>query len=208
MRAALWAVTLFLVMSMSVASAQQPANRGGGVVGLQGKALSAAIVMRPQSPDYTYQLHLRPGDAVPEFAFVSLDHDGKTLTPKDLTGKTYLIDFWATWCAPCVAQMSDLHTAYGKFKDKGLVIITVSVDEQASDVVEFRKSKWPMPWFNSHLSGPSAKEVKKAFEVFFVPKLLLVGPDGRIVSTFEERGAGKHVLDTLTKVFGPEQPQR
>ena len=145
---------------------------------------------------------IQVGKPVPDFSFVSLDDAAKTLTPKSLAGKTYLIDFWAVWCGPCVAEMANLHAAYEKFTDKGLVMISVSFDEKASTVAEFRKSKWPMPWFNCLLSGFDS-EAAKAFEVVGVPKPVLVGPDGRIIAT-EEELRGTSLLDTLTKRVQPD----
>jgi thiol-disulfide isomerase/thioredoxin len=159
-----------------------------------------------RAADMAPSRNIQTGKAVPDFAFVSLDDASRTVTPKAMRGRTYLIDFWAVWCGPCVAEMEHLHAAYAKFKDKGFEIVSVSFDDKASTVAEFRKSKWPMPWFNALLSGFDS-DTATAFEVVGVPKPVLVGPDGRIIAT-EGDLHGARLLDTLAKVFGTTPTQR
>jgi thiol-disulfide isomerase/thioredoxin len=150
--------------------------------------------------------NIQTGKPVPDFDLASLDDPATRLTPKALTGKAYLVDFWAVWCGPCVAEMPHLHAAHDKFKDKGLVILSVSFDEKDKDVADFRRTKWPMPWFNARLSGFDT-DTAKAFEVVAVPKAILVGHDGRILATGSEL-RGDRLLETLQRVFGGTQESR
>jgi thiol-disulfide isomerase/thioredoxin len=144
--------------------------------------------------------NIQAGKPVPEFNLPLLDDPATRLTPKALAGKVYLIDFWAVWCGPCVGEMPNLHAAYDRFKDKGLVIFSVSFDEKDKDVADFRRTKWPMPWFNARLDGFD-NETARAFEIVGVPKPILVGPDGRILATGAEL-RGDRLIETIGKALG------
>jgi len=75
---------------------------------------------------------------VPAFTLTSLDD--KPLTRDNLKGKVVLLDFWATWCAPCRAAIPHLVTLYDTYKDLGLEVIGVSLDQGGlSDVADFVK---------------------------------------------------------------------
>src|SRR5512135_3347041 len=61
--------------------------------------------------------------------------DGKTVELKQLAGKVVVINFWATWCGPCRAEIPGMLEIYGKYKEKGLEIVGVSLDQQGFSVV-------------------------------------------------------------------------
>ena len=65
---------------------------------------------------------------------------GKKISLAALRGKVVIVDFWASWCAPCKEEMPVLESLYKRFKDKGLVIIGVSVDNEASNAKTFLSS--------------------------------------------------------------------
>jgi thiol-disulfide isomerase/thioredoxin len=80
----------------------------------------------------------------PEFALTTLD--GEYLTSEDLLGKVVLIDFWATWCPPCLAATPGLKKIQSKFKDEPFVILGVSADRQQApwrEFVDSNKLSWP-----------------------------------------------------------------
>jgi cytochrome c biogenesis protein CcmG/thiol:disulfide interchange protein DsbE len=74
----------------------------------------------------------------PQFSFSSLE--GKTVAMKDLANKVVVVDFWATWCAPCREEIPHLNRLYAELKGKGFEIVGVSMDHEGADVVkEFAK---------------------------------------------------------------------
>ncbi|MFQ5710113.1 MAG: thioredoxin-like domain-containing protein [bacterium] len=124
--------------------------------------------------------HITAGKQVPVFELKLMDNK-ETVSNKSLLGKFYLIDFWAVWCAPCVQEMKNLHAVYEKFKDKNFSILSISFDQKPEDVVKFRKEKWRMPWLNAFVEDGFRSELAKKFEVFGIPKPILVGPNGLIL---------------------------
>ena len=65
---------------------------------------------------------------------------------ESLRGKYVLVDFWATWCAPCVGELPRIQEAYRKYHDAGFEVLSVSLDETriaVADFVKVRKLPWP-----------------------------------------------------------------
>ena len=71
--------------------------------------------------------------------FILKDIDGNTVTLADFEGKVIILDFWATWCGPCVKQMPEYVTLQENFAGRGATIIGISVDEKAETVRKFAK---------------------------------------------------------------------
>ena len=71
---------------------------------------------------------LEEGDTVPDFDIASIYTDKPNIKLSELKGKTLYIDFWASWCAPCVVSLPLYNEMYLKYKDQGLEVIAVNVD--------------------------------------------------------------------------------
>jgi peroxiredoxin len=80
---------------------------------------------------------LDAGARLPELG--AKDLSGRPVNLGSLAGKVVIVDFWATWCAPCKESMPVLEKLYQKYKSRGLVIVGVSVDEDAANVGPFIK---------------------------------------------------------------------
>ncbi len=146
----------------------------------------AAMSRKQFAPDRA----IMKGKHAPGFDVPKFEDSTATYRNVDFLGQYVLIDFWATWCGPCIAEMPYLHRAWDAYKDRGLVILSVSFDEQPMNVRAFRRSKWAMPWPQGWVRKGFASETAAAFEILGIPRGILVDPEGMIVAVDEElRGA-------------------
>jgi len=105
--------------------------------------------------------------------------DGKEFDLKNLKGKVVLVDFWATWCGPCVAEIPNIMDCHKKYNGKGFEVIGVSLDKTDDAITKFvEREKLPWKSINVDDSGKLADN----YGVNAIPHPILVGRDGRIVS--------------------------
>ncbi len=95
-------------------------QEGSGTTGLKGSELAPAPEIGHPAPDFTL-----------------VDLNGNEVTLSDFRGKTVFINFWATWCPPCRAEMPEIEAIYQKYKDKGVVVIGVDILEPEDVVRQF-----------------------------------------------------------------------
>jgi len=112
----------------------------------QGTHLVAALEQQEamEAAAKTTQDSLAVGAKFPDFS--EKDVDGKTLSVADHKGKVLLIDFWATWCPPCRAEIPNVVATYKKYHDRGFDIIGVSLDQDQGKLLSYIKEHemaWP-----------------------------------------------------------------
>lgn len=78
---------------------------------------------------------LRVGGPAPTFELETLK--GDILRSSDYQNKAFILNFWATWCVPCIKEMPELNKAYASYKDSGVEIIAINFAESKSEVDEF-----------------------------------------------------------------------
>jgi thiol-disulfide isomerase/thioredoxin len=77
----------------------------------------------------------RSQEGSPAPAFSVRDLDGRNIRMQDLKGRPVVLDFWATWCAPCRASMPDLNALQARYADQGLMVIGLALDEDGTQPV-------------------------------------------------------------------------
>ncbi len=115
----------------------------------------------------------------PAPGFEAQDLAGKAVRLESFKGKYVLVDFWATWCAPCIGELPRLQEAYGKYHGAGFEILSVSLDETRTAVTDFVKVR-KLPWPQLH-NGTAGADLVDAFSVSSIPAAYLVDPEGKII---------------------------
>ena len=117
-----------------------------------------------------------------ELAFTALD--GREVDLKKLRGKVVLIDFWATWCGPCIAEIPNVKKVFAAYHDKGFEIVGVSLDSERDrqkfiDLVAREGTTWPQRFTGQGWGDPLVKE----YTISGIPAMFLLDQEGRLVST-------------------------
>jgi len=113
-------------------------------------------------------------------SFVVRDISGREISPKTLRGKVALLDFWATWCAPCRQEIPHFNQLYAKYRSCGFVIVGLALDEDAAAIPAFRQQipiKYPIA-----LSSIGVQQQFGGINVY--PTAFLIDRDGRIVKKY------------------------
>jgi thiol-disulfide isomerase/thioredoxin len=125
---------------------------------------------------------LTVGKPVPDFAVASIDKPGEMITPATMAGKTYLIEFWTLWCKGCLMAIPEMEKAYKKYNKKGFEIVSIYLDKNLEPLKKFREISYAMPWTNAFEPAGFKSELARNFEVSWIPRSILVGPDGKILA--------------------------
>ncbi|HQH71450.1 MAG TPA: TlpA disulfide reductase family protein [bacterium] len=146
------------------------------------------------------------GQEAPLFTATTLE--GKKLDLQKLRGKLVLIDFWATWCPPCRAEVPHLLEVYEKYHKKGFEIVSVSVNDKEAKVKEFQKTH-KMNWI--HIRDAESKIAEK-YGVVSIPAPFLIDPEGKLIAKDADlRGPGlmnqvaEHIK-SVPEIKEPETP--
>lgn len=118
--------------------------------------------------------------------------DGTAFDPRTLAGKVVLVDFWATWCGPCVAEMPNIRAHYDKYHAAGFEVVGISLDDDRAAVADFvaaQKLPWPVILDGR---GPG-NSLAERYGVEAIPALFLVGRDGNVLS-LQARGQALEAL--------------
>lgn len=120
--------------------------------------------------------------------------DGTTLKlPEDLKDKVVVIDFWATWCAPCIAYIPEMKRIHAKYKDKGVEIVGISLDSKRSALEKYvRKEK--LTWIHTFAGKGWQDPTAVKYGVRGIPSIWVIGPDGKVISD-QARGQLEYVID-------------
>lgn len=121
------------------------------------------------------------GKMLPDFS--EQDLNGQPLSIANYRGKVVLVDFWATWCGPCLAELPNVVAAYKKYHDRGFEIIGVSLDRaNARDkLVEFTKNR-EMPWAQFYDGKYWNNKLSTQYGIHSIPATFLLDGEGRVIA--------------------------
>ena len=129
--------------------------------------------------------------------------DGKPVDWESYRGKVVLVDFWATWCGPCRAEIPNVLEMYEAYHDKGFDVLGISLDatpEAAQKYVEENK----LPWSSIFPKNEDEREWSNPLVAYYgitgIPTAILVGKDGKVVNM---NARGPVLGEELEKLLGP-----
>lgn len=131
---------------------------------------------------------------------------GEAFNIDSLKGKVVLVDFWATWCGPCVAELPHLQELYTAYQPKGFEVVGISLDTDKAELESFikaREVKWPILFEESDGAGWGNK-IASHYGISAIPTMILVGRDGKVISTSLR---GPALDEELEKLLGPLPPK-
>ena len=144
------------------------------------------------------QAGLVVGAIFPDFS--EKDLSGQPLSVSQFKGKVVLLDFWATWCGPCRAELPNVIETYQKHHTHGFEIIGISLDSDRDQLAAFLKQQAGMTW-PQYIDGEGeANKLATKYGVEAIPFTLLIGRDGKIIGKdLSGEALGKAVAGALGK---------
>ncbi len=134
------------------------------------------------------------GRQLPTFKFATLD--GQIVDLKDYLGRPLMINFWATWCPPCKAEIPDFVDFYNTHRDDNLEIIGLGVDDTVEDQRKFLQ-KQEIPW----ILGLDEKNVFDYWGLVYVPTTIFVNTEGKVVEIVSGQITKERLSELESKLF-------
>ena len=134
--------------------------------------------------------------AVLELSFTAVD--GTQVDLKNYRGKVVLVDFWATWCGPCVGEIPHVLEAYKKYHSQGFEVIGISLDKDKGKLTSFLAEKgmtWPQYFDGKGWNN----EISKKHGINGIPAMWLIDKQGRVASKNARKDLDKVVAQALAQ---------
>jgi thiol-disulfide isomerase/thioredoxin len=137
------------------------------------------------------------GQQAPEIGWVTLD--GQKFDAKSLHGKVVLVNFFATWCGPCMQEMPHLQKdVFQKFKDKNFIMVAIGREHNDAELKEFRKKRE----FTIPIAADPERKIYGRFATQYIPRNYVIAADGKIA--FQSVGYNEPEFKTMVDVIERE----
>lgn len=164
----IWLFPLLLfALALAGCAGEQPATLGTGAL-----AVASTAKVNNQGRG------LEVGDLAPDFTLT--DANGEVSRLSDWQGQPVVINFWASWCAPCKEEMPEFVKAHQANQDSGLVVLGVNAQESAAQAQEF-VDKFAMPF---HVALDTRGDVMQVYNVRGLPTTIFIDREGRIAARY------------------------
>ncbi|MBU2525397.1 MAG: TlpA family protein disulfide reductase [Bacteroidetes bacterium] len=125
---------------------------------------------------------LSKGQKIPDFEIPYAENQDKKFSSKDLKGKVTLIDFWATWCKPCLEEFPAIKESYAAYSDRGFEVISISLEKDRQRLMAYL-DKNPFPWdYTLYSAGELKSQLAIDFQIVALPRQLLIDEKGTIIA--------------------------
>ena len=143
------------------------------------------------------------GQQAPDFSIK--DQSGHEIKLSDYRGKLVFLNFWATWCAPCIEEMPAMETLNQTFKDRKFQMLAISVDNDWKAVNQFYKE------YNLTLPAvlDPGRQVSNLFKVYKFPETFLIDANGYVIKhTWAERWADPRVMSNIDSLIRQQEARQ
>ena len=128
------------------------------------------------------------------YDFLLEDQNGNKISLEQLKGKTIFLNFWATWCPPCIAEMPDIHDLYLKIKDEQVAFVLIAQDEDFETAKKFiQKKGYTFPIYRAL----SARPIEYAGRS--IPSTFVISRQGKIIA--KHTGMAKYDTEEFIKLM-------
>ncbi|MCA9052607.1 MAG: TlpA family protein disulfide reductase [Planctomycetaceae bacterium] len=132
--------------------------------------------------------------------------DGQDFNIKQLAGKVVLVDFWATWCGPCIGELPNVKENYERYHDKGFEVVGISLDDNPEKLKQFLEAE-QIPWVTLFPADENQRgwenPIARHYGISGIPTVILVNQEGKVVNL---NARGPALGEELAKLLGPPAP--